>query len=214
MCELLLPDKKCYLLMIHLNGYHVLLNLLEHLWLKNKEYDYFIHSNFNFDNQSNEEINNYISNQATKEVILLNKENPLHVDYIFNIIFSRLKDICVDENGCCFIQRTLDLLSNEKIGKMIIYKLLANTKEFSQHPYANYVIQYLILNGISIYKFYIFESIKNNLLAFSLSKHSSRIIDRLISNFPDVVNEIVSILTTQEDNLKTLIFNKHGNFGK
>lgn len=217
MCELLLPNKRCFQLMVHLNGYHVLLKLLEHLWAKNAENEVKIadYSEINLKNQENiEEIREYISNQSDRVVTFKNKDNPLHVDYIFNIIYSRLKEICVDENGCCFIQRTLDLLSTEKFGKCIISKILVNTKEFSQHPYANYVIQYLILNGANIYKYYIFDSIKNDLFSLSLSKHSSRIIDRLITNFPNASREIISILTSQEDNLKNLLINKHGNYGK
>lgn len=234
MCKALLSNNKCLSLINHLNGYHVLLKLFEHICQKT---NYISKEGINIKSESKNQL------ILIEKKSLLNSENPdvsvlfaeakklvstenekvcsfprnndlFHPDFIFSIINDNIYDICVNENGCCFIQRTLDFLLYTDFGKLVICKILAKVPEYTNHIFANYIIQYIIMIQNNIYNCFILNSLKPDLLAFSTGKYSSKVIERLVTCYKLEQIVLIKSLTTREEHLRTLILSKYGNYGK
>lgn len=255
LCVECLPNGKAIRLINHVNGYHVLLKLLDkqcskfnlpgHIQLStvenqvsnekiekayktdsNKQKFEIKNSNIknnlknNYKDKSSlkglsyEETAEIVNSEFNKKITLRHKENLMHPDYIFDLVLKNLELICYDEHGCCFIQRCLDFLANTEFGKHLIFRLLSFVEEFTQDQFANYIIQYIIKMKIDLYNDYILYVLMPNLYYFAVQKHASKVVVNLINNHTSKIEDLSKALLASNENIKALLFNNYGNYGK
>ena len=209
--------------MNHLNGYHVLLKLQIHLSNKKPIIEKSIDNQFSLTNKKL--IRDILDKKVTAEFIskIFNSKNfekcknSLKINKIINVIEDNFNEICLDEHGCCYIQRTIDSFSNQILGAMIINKTLLNLDCFLNSNFSNYILQNIINLGNKDYNDFIFLYVKPNFLQLSLQEHSSKVIDSLVLYYLTYEEKGISFLSEfvlMEDVIEELIFNKYGFIGK
>eukprot|EP00340_Litonotus_pictus_P008233 CAMPEP_0170516696 /NCGR_PEP_ID=MMETSP0209-20121228/2848_1 /TAXON_ID=665100 ORGANISM="Litonotus pictus, Strain P1" /NCGR_SAMPLE_ID=MMETSP0209 /ASSEMBLY_ACC=CAM_ASM_000301 /LENGTH=667 /DNA_ID=CAMNT_0010801679 /DNA_START=883 /DNA_END=2883 /DNA_ORIENTATION=+ len=222
LCIILLP-KKALDMINHLNGYHVILKLFSFLLQRSKDQAESLNTKISFDlssatNKDSQSLFKELSSKIPSYAKLLDrhKKDPLHIDCLFNLIFVNLNNICMDENGCCFIQRILDITYEEAFGKVLILKILENFSDLSKHTYGNYIIQKIVMdtNAKHSYNNFIYSSLSKDFIAFGTNKSSSKIIERLIQHYSNThqQEEIISEILSMENIVRSLILSKYGNF--
>jgi len=225
MCSILLTnEKKIFKLCTHLNGYHVLLKLQDHLlsYINLKSQQPNISNSIETTNKlyiSDEKILDLdLMNDKSIEKIIFNivpkTNDPLNIDYIIGVVGERFEEICYNENGCCYIQRTLDSCINLPFGKMIIHQLLLNINDFIEHTYSNFIFQYIIEKQIYKYNHYIYQKIQFNLVHLSNGKYSSKVIEKLIEKHISKDEKLLKHFLFGKDVIKSLVLNRYGNYGK
>ncbi len=131
---------------------------------------------------------------------------------VHKYVKENLIEICYDKYGCCFIQKYISILKHknqqEFIGQVINY-----TREFIDHVYANYVIQYLISLKNSDYNEFFIRITKEKLVYYSKNKSTSNVIEKLLE-LHDNCNELIENLLTTPDGIKELVVDCYGNYGK
>lgn len=125
---------------------------------------------------------------------------------------DNLKEICYDKFGCCFMQKYISIL-RPKHQNEIIKLVISLTKEFIDHVYANYVIQYLISLNVPKYNQFFMKVIGEKLVYYSKNKSTSNVIEKLLE-LHDNCNELVEKLLETPNGVKDLVLDCYGNYGK
>lgn len=224
-CKILFStNKKIFKLINHLNGYHVVLKLQLHLFeMQNEKFNTKENSKYNILNKNllqtildEKKDGNKVKNNIDYE-ISDNSSNPLNLYKIIKVVNDNFDDICYDENGCCYIQRTLESFIDTNFGNMISNRLLLNIHNYIIYNYSNYTIQNMIRMNFLLWNEYIFSEIKSDFLKYSLEEHSSKIVNSLIKYFLKPSEKGIDFLiefVLEDGSIEELIFNKYGFIGK
>ncbi len=88
-----------------------------------------------------------------------------------------------------------------------------STRDFIDHVYANYVIQYLISLNVPNYNEFFMSIIGEKLVYYSKNKSTSNVIEKLLE-LHDNCNELIEKLLKIPSGVKELVLDCYGNYGK
>jgi len=176
------------------NGYHILVCFLQEFQKYSTKYTTFVQD----ENRSKEYYLNKI------------KEHKKFIDSNIKVKFV---EICKDKYGCSFIQFYFSIIPQKSKIKFL-FMIRLYSKIFITHPYANYIIQYIIDRNDSLKENDFFlELIKNDFINLCNNKSSSNIIEKLLENYDNCENLIETVIK-DESNIVNVLLNPFGNYGK
>lgn len=130
-------------------------------------------------------------------------------------LYLRLSENCVaastNRHGCCVVQRCLDYV-RDPIRKTMLDQITNSCFTLIQHPYGNYVLQYVLDSAEFNSVIKIIATAKTQLIALSRQKFSSNVIEKCIRRSDaDTANKLISQIMTHQ-NLVLLATDPYGNY--
>ena len=130
---------------------------------------------------------------------------------INSIIIENSVELCKNRHGCCVIQKYLETRDPYMLPDLV-YKLLDGFSSLITDQFGNYVIKTILVMGNPEYSNKIGEQIYDNILFYSKHKYSSNIVEKCFDFCQGVfLNKLLGKIQ-QEQNLKDLILDEHGNY--
>jgi len=130
---------------------------------------------------------------------------------INEIIIENSVELCTYRHGCCVIQKYLETKDVYMLPELV-YKLLDGFSSLITDQFGNYVIKTILLMGDPEFSNKIGENIFNNILYYSKHKYSSNVVERCFEYCKGVCLNKLMLSVQQEQNLKELILDEHGNY--
>ena len=130
---------------------------------------------------------------------------------INSIIINNSVTLCSDKHGCCVIQKYLETRDPNMIPKLI-YTLLDGFSNLITDQFGNYVIKTILLINNPEYSNRIGEYISTNIIYYSKHKYSSNVVEKCFDYCEGVVLNKLIYFVQEEQNLKELITDEHGNY--
>ena len=130
---------------------------------------------------------------------------------INSIIINNSVTLCSDKHGCCVIQKYLETRDPNMIPKLI-YTLLDGFSNLITDQFGNYVIKTILLINNPEYSNRIGEYISTNIIYYSKHKYSSNVVEKCFDYCEGVVLNKLIYIVQEEQNLKELITDEHGNY--
>ena len=135
-------------------------------------------------------------------------------DYGFKInqiIIDNSIELCTYRHGCCVIQKYIETRDQNMLPQLI-YKLLDGFKSLITDQFGNYVIKTILFIGNPEYNNRIGEYISMNVVSYSKHKYSSNVVEKCFDFCQGFYLNKLIFLVQQENNLKELILDEHGNY--
>ena len=203
---------------VHINGFHVLLNICQELYNNtNKKQEFDEREKCEIHYKINENWKMYFKKILNKSKFYIEclKKSCFLIDFILHFVLINYKNLIIDEFGCCFIQQLLEIMGDCIFSKYLILKILQNSYEVCENQWASFVIFYILKIDNFFYNFIIFQQIKNDLIKFSNCSYTSKCIEKLIElyNFESDC-EITKVLLNEPNGIYNLVTDKFGNYGK
>lgn len=139
------------------------------------------------------------------------KELNLKTKNVYDLIINNLEEICYDKQGCCFIQKCLEL-ADESARLKIFDLVISYSCKFVDHIYANYVIQYIISKEIQYYNNILLSLIQKDIIKFSNNKSSSNIIEKLFTHYSQKHADLIDHVLSIPNGIQSIILNEYGNY--
>ena len=130
---------------------------------------------------------------------------------INSLIIENSVELCKHRHGCCVIQKYLETKDPYMLPDLV-YKLLNGFSSLITDQFGNYVIKTILVMGNPEYSNKIGEEIFNNIIFYSKHKYSSNIVEKCFDFCQGVYLTKLSGKIQQEQNLKELILDEHGNY--
>ena len=117
-----------------------------------------------------------------------------HPDFIINAVVADLIVVTRHRHGCSVVQRCIDA-SNAPQRMALMDKIMGNTVQLSQDPFANYVVQYVFDAGTMEERARLLAQIRGRVLLLSRHKCSSNVVEKALvlaaQSMPAVYHELV-----------------------
>ncbi len=130
---------------------------------------------------------------------------------INKIIIENSIELCTYRHGCCVIQKYLETRDVYMLPELV-YKLLDGFSSLITDQFGNYVIKTILLIGNPEFSNKIGENIYNNILYYSKHKYSSNVVEKCFEYCQGMSLNKLIFSVQQEQNLKELILDEHGNY--
>jgi len=121
---------------------------------------------------------------------------PHKVDFIARAFLGKIQEIATHAYGCRVLQRLLEHCHHfEK--EPILEEILTIVDTLVVDQYGNYVVQYLILNGLHAYQQRLISKLIPQMLTLSRHKYASNVAEKMIErsdNLEAIVRHVVSQL--------------------
>ncbi|KAJ0261568.1 Pumilio 12 [Hirschfeldia incana] len=116
--------------------------------------------------------------------------------FLFEVVIAHCVDLATDQHGCCVLQKCIGYSKGEQ-KYLLISEIASNALLLSQHPFGNYVIQYVLelqlqwaINGI-------LEQLQGNYTELSMQKCSSNVVEKCLRLADDkhrarIIRELVN----------------------
>ncbi|KAL0710150.1 hypothetical protein Bca4012_017128 [Brassica carinata] len=131
--------------------------------------------------------------------------------FLFEVVITHCVDLATDQYGCCVLQKCLGYSKGEQ-KYLLVSEIASNALLLSQHPFGNYVIQYVLelqlqwaINGI-------LEQLEGNYTELSMQKCSSNVVEKCLRLADDkhrarIIRELVNYGC-----LDKVMLNPYGNY--
>ena len=130
---------------------------------------------------------------------------------INQIIIDNSVELCTFRHGCCVIQKYLETRDQNMLPQLI-YKLLDGFNSLIIDQFGNYVIKTILFIGNPEYNNRIGEYISMNIVFYSKHKYSSNVVEKCFDFCQGFYLNKLIFIVQQENNLKELILDEHGNY--
>ena len=127
------------------------------------------------------------------------------------IIIENSVELCTYRHGCCVIQKYIET-RDRYILHGLINKLLEGFSTLITDQFGNYVIKTILFLGNYYYSNIIGEKISLNILYYSRHKYSSNVVEKCFEYCQGAVLTKLINSIQQEQNIKLLILDEHGNY--
>ena len=154
------------------------------------------------------------SSHVIQKIISVIKEN--NREYINNFMISNLMDLCLNSNGICVVKEFINKTKNPFYILSIVSVFEIDINKLTYNQFGNFGIQEAIKMFGENYCSKIINKLIEHIIAFSISKFSSNVVDFLIdylskNNFIKFC-EILSKMFLNDENLDILLKNKFANY--
>ena len=154
------------------------------------------------------------SSHVIQKIISVIKEN--NREYINNFMISNLMDLCLNSNGICVVKEFINKTKNPFYILSIVSIFEIDINKLTYNQFGNFGIQEAIKMFGENYCGKIINKLIEYIIAFSISKFSSNVVDFLIdylskNNFIKFC-EILSKMFLNDENLDILLKNKFANY--
>jgi len=154
------------------------------------------------------------SSHVIQKIISVIKEN--NREYINNFMISNLMDLCLNSNGICVVKEFINKTKNPFYILSIVSVFEIDINKLTYNQFGNFGIQEAIKMFGENYCGKIINKLIEYIIAFSISKFSSNVVDFLIdylskNNFIKFC-EILSKMFLNDENLDILLKNKFANY--
>ncbi|XP_018475058.1 pumilio homolog 12 [Raphanus sativus] len=131
--------------------------------------------------------------------------------FLFEVVISNCVDLATDQHGCCVLQKCLGYSKGEQKYRLV-FEIASNALLLSQHPFGNYVIQYILdlqlqwaINGI-------LEMLEGNYTELSMQKCSSNVVEKCLRLSDDkhrarIIRELINF-----GRLDQVMLDPYGNY--
>ncbi|CAK9187082.1 unnamed protein product [Ilex paraguariensis] len=131
--------------------------------------------------------------------------------HILNVVADNCLDIATDKSGCCVLQQCVAHARGEPKQRLVA-EITANASVLAEHPFGNYVVQYIIGMKIPHVTADILSQLKGNYFSLSLSKYGSNVVEKGLKESGEdqamkIIDEIVS-----HPNFLTVLQDQYGNY--
>ena len=120
--------------------------------------------------------------------------NPVYTQFIYDFIFSNFLEIAKTKHGVCVIQKCVyegDEVQRKKIFNLIVQNFDIIIKD----QFANYLIEYILINTKTKEKFLeimpLIKKLEENLLEYCKSKYSANVIEKLFEYNDNYIKEYI-----------------------
>ena len=141
--------------------------------------------------------------------------NPEYTKFIYNYTLDNFMEIAATKHGVCVIQKCVSEGTQEQRTK--IYDLiLKNFDILIKDQFANYLIQYILINTKTKEKFNeiipLINKIEVNLLDYCKSKFSANVIEKCFENNDNYIREHILqyLLKYYKDNIIDILLDQYG----
>ena len=154
------------------------------------------------------------SSHVIQKIISVIKEDDR--EYINNFMISNLMDLCLNSNGICVVKEFINKTKNPFYILSIVSVFEIDINKLTYNQFGNFGIQEAIKMFGENYCGKIINKLIEYIIAFSISKFSSNVVDFLIdylskNNFIKFC-EILSKMFLNDENLDILLKNKFANY--
>ena len=154
------------------------------------------------------------SSHVIQKIISVIKEN--NREYINNFMISNLMDLCLNSNGICVVKEFINKTKNPFYILSIVSVFEIDINKLTYNQFGNFGIQEAIKMFGENYCGKIINKLIEYIIAFSISKFSSNVVDFLIdylskNNFIKFC-EILTKMFLNDENLDILLKNKFANY--
>ncbi|WCJ17862.1 pumilio 12 [Euphorbia peplus] len=120
-------------------------------------------------------------------------------------------EIAMDKSGCCVLQKSLTRAEGE-LKDRLLSEVAANALILSEHPYGNYVVQFILELKISRAEATIVERLMRNFVTLSMNKYGSNVVEKCMkycneNNATNILQEL-----TQSRDILDVIQDPFGNY--
>ena len=146
---------------------------------------------------------------------LITIHNLESTKFIFDYIYNNFMEIAETKHGVCVIQKCVSE-GNEIQRKKLYNLILKNFDKLIKDQFANYLIQYILINTKSQEQFLeimpLIKKIKDNLLDYCKSKFSANVIEKCFENNDNYIKEQIleSLLNRYKDNIIEILLDQYG----
>ena len=146
---------------------------------------------------------------------LITIHNLESTKFIFDYIYNNFMEIAETKHGVCVIQKCVSE-GNEIQRKKLYDLILKNFDKLIKDQFANYLIQYILINTKSKGQFLeiipLIKKIKDNLLDYCKSKFSANVIEKCFENNENYIKEHIleSLLNRYKDNIIEILLDQYG----
>ncbi|XP_071933530.1 pumilio homolog 12-like [Coffea arabica] len=131
--------------------------------------------------------------------------------YILDVVADNCLDIATDKSGCCVLQQCVEHARGEPRDRLIA-EITANALVLSEHPYGNYVVQFIIGLQIPYITSDILSQLAGNYVSLSMNKYGSNVVEKCMkeSSEEQAMQIIKEIIGSQ--NFLTVLQDPFGNY--
>ncbi|CAA0806786.1 Pumilio homolog 12 [Striga hermonthica] len=104
------------------------------------------------------------------------KEDNKH---ILNVVADNCLDVATDKSGCCVLQQCLTHSSGEPRDRLMA-QITSNALILAEHPYGNYVVQYILGFKMLHVTADIMASLSGNYVSLSMNKYGSNVVEQCL----------------------------------
>ena len=135
--------------------------------------------------------------------------------FIYDYIYNNFLEIAETKHGVCVIQKCVSE-GNEIQRKKLYDLILKNFDKLIKDQFANYLIQYILINIKSKNQFFeiipLIKKIEDNLLDYCKSKFSANVIEKCFESNENYIKEYIleSLLNRYKDNIIEILLDPYG----
>ncbi|KAL2512133.1 Pumilio12 [Abeliophyllum distichum] len=131
--------------------------------------------------------------------------------HILNVVADNCLGIATDKSGCCVLQQCV-AHANGKPWERLVGEITANALVLSEHPYGNYVVQYILGLKIPQVTAKILEQLAGAYASLSMNKYGSNVVEKCLKESEEhlaleIVNEII-----RSPNFLMVLQDPYGNY--
>ncbi|KAK9128439.1 hypothetical protein Syun_017236 [Stephania yunnanensis] len=117
-------------------------------------------------------------------------------EFLFEAATVHCIELARDRHGCCVLQKYLSH-SDDDQRHQVISKLASDAFDLSQHPFGNYVIQFVLELGIPWATVNVLNKMDGNYGHLSMQKYSSNVVEKCMKHagdeqLPHIIQELLS----------------------
>lgn len=140
----------------------------------------------------------------------LQKLSPENNLFIFDTTSAHCTEIATHRHGCCVLQRCLDH-GNDSQRKQLSLKVAENATRLASDPFGNYVVQYVLSRGDAESIEIILDHIRSDIVALSLHKFGSNVIEKSL-RIDALTDRVIEVLLNKSDKFPLLLNDPYGNY--
>ncbi len=141
--------------------------------------------------------------------------NLENTKFIYDYIYNNFMEIAETKHGVCVIQKCVS--EGNKIQRKKLYDLIMkNFDKLIKHQFANYLIQYILINTKSEEKLLeimpLIKKIEDNLLDYCKSKFSANVIEKCFENNENYIKDHIleCLLNRYKNNIIEILLDQYG----
>lgn len=122
-------------------------------------------------------------------------------------------EIALDKSGCCVLQQCVEHAVGEPRERLIA-EITSNALLLSEHPYGNYVVQYIVGLRLGAATDNIMAQLSGSFVSLSMSKYGSNVVEKFLKDQPedDQVEFIVRELLHSHTCFLRVLQDPYGNY--
>lgn len=121
-------------------------------------------------------------------------------------------EIALDKSGCCVLQQCVEHAVGEPRERLIA-EITSNALLLSEHPYGNYVVQYILGLKLGAATTAIMAQLSGSFVPLSMSKYGSNVVEKFLKDQPeDEQVDLIVMELIHSHNFLRVLQDPYGNY--